>query len=311
MQMMKLSEGTAARRRIFFTMVDSTDLHTRETGVTVTVRVSKNGAADAAAGGSAVEVDTSFPGLYYYEATSGELDTVGIFCIYCTGTGCEPREVAVQIVAFDPYDASLLGLTGVATAAALATVDDFVDTEIADIQARLPAALIDGKIAATDALVSGTASAGAAQTITLAGASTTAGLYNGTIVAITSGTGAGQSRRIVDYTTGRVATVHRAWTTNPDGTSKFIVCPDTGHLETTALVASDAGNTASTFKTDLTESTNDHWVDVFVVFITGSLLGQCHKVTDYNGTTKFLTFTSPGVFTAAPSAGDRFLIINR
>lgn len=39
--------------------------------------------------------------------------------------------------------------SGLATAAALATVDDFLDTEIADIQARLPAALVSGRIDAS------------------------------------------------------------------------------------------------------------------------------------------------------------------
>lgn len=113
MQLIQQSEGTAAQRRIFFTMVDSVDLHTRKTGITVAVRITKNGAATAAGGGSApTQVDsTNFPGLYYYEATSGELDTVGIFAIYCTGTGCEPREVAVQVVPWDPYDSARLGMT--------------------------------------------------------------------------------------------------------------------------------------------------------------------------------------------------------
>ena len=36
--------------------------------------------------------------------------------------------------------------SGLATAAALTTVDDFLDTEIADIQARLPAALVGGRM---------------------------------------------------------------------------------------------------------------------------------------------------------------------
>jgi hypothetical protein len=39
--------------------------------------------------------------------------------------------------------------SGLATAAALTTVDDFLDTEIADIQARLPAALVSGRIDAS------------------------------------------------------------------------------------------------------------------------------------------------------------------
>lgn len=74
------------------------------------------------------------------------------------------------------------------------------------------------------------------------------------------------------------------------------------------VVVADGSNTATTFKTDLTQTTNDHWKDALLVFITGSLVGQVKKITAYNGTTKFVTFTSG--FTAAPSASDRFLLVN-
>jgi hypothetical protein len=82
----------------------------------------------------------------------------------------------------------------------------------------------------TDALypASGTVNltAATATTATLdAGASATAQIYRGNILSITGGTGSGQSRIITDYTTGRVATVDRAWVTNPDTTSTFEITP--------------------------------------------------------------------------------------
>lgn len=72
-------------------------------------------------------------------------------------------------------------------------------------------------------LATGTAQAGAAGTITLAaGASATNDLFNGTRIAIIGGTGAGQSRLIVDYDGAtKVATVSHDWTTNPDATSTY------------------------------------------------------------------------------------------
>jgi hypothetical protein len=72
---------------------------------------------------------------------------------------------------------------------------------------------------------SGTAQAGASGTITLAsGASSTDDFYNGAVVKIQSGAGAGQSRRITDYVgSTRVATVDSNWVTNPDNTSVYIV----------------------------------------------------------------------------------------
>lgn len=82
----------------------------------------------------------------------------------------------------------------------------------------------------------GTATAGAASTITLAvGASTTASTYNGLTVALISGTGAGQARTITGYTTGRVATVDRSWTTIPDATTVYAVLDRVGPRLDTSL----------------------------------------------------------------------------
>lgn len=75
-----------------------------------------------------------------------------------------------------------------------------------------------------------------------------------------------------------------------------------------ALVVTDGGNTALTFETDLTSSTNDTYKDCLMCFVDGALAGQVKKITAYNGTTKFVTFTSG--FTGTPTGGDRFIVIN-
>jgi hypothetical protein len=71
----------------------------------------------------------------------------------------------------------------------------------------------------------GTAQAGAASSVTLASsASATDNLYVGETVKIVSGTGAGQVRVVTAYTgSTKVATVGRAWITNPDNTSLYVV----------------------------------------------------------------------------------------
>jgi hypothetical protein len=74
-------------------------------------------------------------------------------------------------------------------------------------------------------------------------------------------------------------------------------------------VATDGGNTATTFKTNLTEAVSDFWKDAFIKFTSGSLSEQVKKITAYNGTTKFITVS--GGFTGTPSASDTFDIINR
>lgn len=75
---------------------------------------------------------------------------------------------------------------------------------------------------------SGTAQAGSASTITLqSGASSTNDTYNGQLIYISSGTGAGQSRAIGDYVgSTKVATIITDWATTPDATSVYAVYPD-------------------------------------------------------------------------------------
>lgn len=76
----------------------------------------------------------------------------------------------------------------------------------------------------------GTAQAGAAGTITLAaGASSVDDFYKNAVVVLTSGTGAGQNRRITGYVgSTKVATISgdRNWATNPDSTSTYVILGD-------------------------------------------------------------------------------------
>lgn len=72
--------------------------------------------------------------------------------------------------------------------------------------------------------LTGTATAGGANTITLpAAAVATDDIYNGSTITITGGTGAGQTRIISDYTATRIATVSVAWDTQPNNTSTFTI----------------------------------------------------------------------------------------
>jgi len=72
----------------------------------------------------------------------------------------------------------------------------------------------------------GTAQSGAASTITLAtSALNIANSYVGCGIYIAAGTGAGQTRLITAYTTGRIATVSPAWDTQPDNTTVYKVIP--------------------------------------------------------------------------------------
>jgi hypothetical protein len=78
----------------------------------------------------------------------------------------------------------------------------------------------------------------------------------------------------------------------------------------TGAVVDNAGNTASTFETDLASAVDDFYRDAFLQITSDALAGQVRKITAYNGTTKFVTTDA---FTAEPSAGGdtpTFVIIN-
>ena len=139
---------------------------------------------------------------------------------------------------------------GASVSADIATIDSNVDAILVDTGTTLDTKLNDIQGAtfnsSTDSLEalrdrgdsawtgsattsdSGTAQAGAAGSITLqSGASATDNLYNGQVVYISSGTGAGQSRAINGYTgSSKVATVITNWTVTPDATSVYEIYPD-------------------------------------------------------------------------------------
>jgi len=90
----------------------------------------------------------------------------------------------------------------------------------------------------------GTAVGGAATTITLAAAAASVDdYYNHLLIAIATGTGAGQVRLIDDYVGAtKVATVSEPWVVNPDGTSGYVIVP-AGELNRT--VESQGGYSAA------------------------------------------------------------------
>lgn len=119
-----------------------------------------------------------------------------------------------------------------------------IETDTQDIQSRIPAALVGGRILADAVAISGSADAAdkleaSAETIV---------------------TGAAQS----------------------------------GTLSTTQM------------STDLTETTDDHYNGRIIIWKSGVLKDQATNITDYDGTSKMLTFTAT---TEAPGDGDAFVIV--
>ncbi len=68
-----------------------------------------------------------------------------------------------------------------------------------------------------------------------------------------------------------------------------------------------AGTLSTTqMSTNLSETTNDHYIGRTVIWTTGALAGQASDITDYVGTNGVLTYSA---VTEAPSAGDAFVIV--
>jgi len=195
--LIKQNETTAALRRWPIRMVQSADHSTPSTGLTFSagdIKISKNGAAEANHAGTVTELAS---GLYYYEASAGEVDTAGFMTARFSKAGADMFVALLQVQA-DPLN--------------LAVPTSPVADSVYDRLRRLTEA-------------DGTAQAGAASTITLAGtASATDNIYNGNVVSLVGGTGLGQSARIVSYVgSTKVATIEPAWTVQPDNTSKYII----------------------------------------------------------------------------------------
>lgn len=148
-------------------MIDSSDHVSPKTGLTVTVAVSKNGAAFGAVTGTVAEVGN---GIYKLTPSAADVGTLGELAIHATATGADPADALRQIVAFDPYAVADLGLsrldasvgTRLASSgytapdnATITAIAGFVDTEVAAIKAK------------TDNLPASPAAVGSAMTLDL------------------------------------------------------------------------------------------------------------------------------------------------
>lgn len=151
---------------------------------------------------------------------------------------------------------------------------------------------------------SGTAQAGSTNTITLSSAaSATNGLYDPAIVRVTGGTGAGQSRLIIDYNgTSKIAVVDRDWRTAPDNTSVYDIMASTNLFSTNEGLA-QAGAAGTITLNASASSVNDTYVGQTLVLRTGTGQDQSRIITAYNGTTKIATVDTNWVTNPTSSSG--------
>lgn len=94
---MLLKQSTARNKVIL--MVDASDSKSGKTGLTLAVKLSKNGAAFATITPTVTELEA---GLYTLGLTTSHTDTLGDFALHITGSGADPTDTVDQIFADFP-----------------------------------------------------------------------------------------------------------------------------------------------------------------------------------------------------------------
>lgn len=131
------------------------------------------------------------------------------------------------------------------------------------------------------------------QIILDAGASGMDGAYDPALITLTDGTGAGQSRLILQYKgSERRATVDRDWKVNPDATTEFLIIANPGREHVNEGLAQ--GGTSDTMVLNaLAVSGDNEYVGQIIFIRSGKGADQARLVTGYIGATKTATVQRP------------------
>jgi hypothetical protein len=145
-----------------------------------------------------------------------------------------------------------------------------------------------------------------------AGASSINGDYDPNVIFIETGTGAGQSRLILQYNgSTKVATVDRDWRVNPDNTSEFVILADAGRNSVNEGLAQ--GGTSTTITLNASASAIDDAYNGQLVFIrSGTGQDQVGLVEDYVGSTKVATIrtrSATGQWATVPDTTSAYMMI--
>lgn len=256
---------------VYFVAVDSTDLKTRETGLTsFTVYRSRNGGAAAAYTTPTInETDsTNMPGVYELlldeDMTIDSGDETQEVCLHITQAAMAPVTMTFEL--YRPKltaGETLTVASGVGSANAVQISGDSVAAD------NLETAYDDtaGAVSWNGVIDQGTAQSATGTTLVLRSAAAFADdeLIGATIVITGGSAGVGQRRLITDYvSTTDTATVD-TWATTPSGTITYKIfgtAPSTGALDA-AGIRSAVGLASANLDTQL--STIDTVVDAIKV----------------------------------------------
>jgi hypothetical protein len=134
MQLIKQSEATAARRTIHFQAINSADNSAYTSTLSgADLKILKNDGTEADSAGTATHEGG---GRFSYVFTTGEIDTFGILSVRLNKAGVFADVFPVQVVAFDPYAASNMGMS---------FLDAAVASRLATTSYQTPSTLLDAE----------------------------------------------------------------------------------------------------------------------------------------------------------------------
>lgn len=330
MQQFELSEATAARRYFYLHLVDQTDGITPETGEGAgQPQISKNGAAFGNTSATLTHVSN---GLYYVALTAGEIDTLGFVIVRYDSANTAEFQAMGQVVAFDPYAATNLGLT------ALPTANPAANGGLPTVNASNQVAGVSGNVVGSTASVTGSVGSvtGAVGSVTGAVGSVTGNVGGDVVGSTASVTGAvgsvtGSVGGNVDGSTASVTGAVGSVTGNVGGNVTGSVgsvaaggidaaAIATGAIDADAL-ASDAvteirslatgtadagGDTTNVVDSERTES-DDVWNGAWILFTSGAVANQTRLITDFDAASDTITFAPAA--TASIGAGITYEIL--
>lgn len=265
---MRVRQQSTATYHMPIYMVLSSDHLTPATGKTVTVTLSKNGAAFGAASGAVTEVSS---GVYKLAGNATDTNTLGSLLVLATATACDPYLVEYTIVAHDPFAA---GVT-------VTTNNDKTGYGLAD------GAITEAKIA-TGAIDEDAIADGAINAATL-----TTSTYDAITANLTASPNIANTAQIADAVADEPRSGHTTAGTIGAGFARVLSGIATGTPTTTTMAASAFVSTHD----DQYNNTRS------ILFTSGVLVGLRTVIRDYVNSTR--TFTFDAVHTA-PTAGDTF-----
>lgn len=105
-------QQNTANQPLLFLLISSADHISPLTGATATAVISKAGGAFGSPAGAVSEVGD---GWYKVAPNATDSDTLGPLALHATATGADPCDMLYMIVAYDPLDATNLGLSALPT----------------------------------------------------------------------------------------------------------------------------------------------------------------------------------------------------